>query len=70
MSETRAYSNGVSGLLELQLPACPTQGLGAFALDGLSHHGQGSEDPGSRLRREEGVRVRAGPARPVLSQSL
>lgn len=51
---------GVAGLQELQLPACPVRGQGAFALDAPSRHGQGSEDPGSRLRREEGVRVRAG----------
>lgn len=64
------YSSGVLGFLELQLPACPAPGRGAFALAGPSRRGQGAEDPGSRLRREEGVRVRAGPARPVLSQSL
>lgn len=59
------YSSGVLGFLELQLPACPAPGRGAFALAGPSRRGQGAEDPGSRLRREEGVRVRAGPARPV-----
>lgn len=58
MYETRAYSSGVSGLLELQLPACPTRGLGTFALDGPSRHGQGSEDPGSRLQ-AGGGRARA-----------
>lgn len=54
ISETSLSSSGVSGSLELQLPACPARGHGAFALDGPSRQSQESEDPGSRLRRGGG----------------
>lgn len=44
------------------------EGTGRLPSDGLSE--PRAEDPGSRQRREEGVRVRIEPARPGLSQSL
>lgn len=49
------------GFRELRLPAYPVQDRGRLLLSALAV----SAKPGSRLQREEGTRLRAGPACPV-----